>query len=290
MALTNKTLFLFLKIHCKENKQELQGEQAGTVSVSENPLQGEQAGTVSVSENSLTNLLSTILADQTPIDSDFSRLMDNNSSKRIDVEAINFEIESSKKLLLELQKKSKTEKELFDLEATKFEINRIKKLLLELQKEKNKAERQLFFSNIEFEIVAKCNFHVVIPRMLFHDIISLFSEPQNNPLLAILLLKHIIDNSTVEINREWAQCFLALAVLRGDVITYDCREIKSTVYRIQNHSNPKLADECMIDIKTKCVRTFYKHNRQRLLLEFAPSAYSESAQRYIQEHKIQRGN
>jgi len=226
------------------------------VSVFENPLQGGQAGTVSVSENPLTALLSNILAGQPPIDSDVSSSLDDISSKRIDFEAIKFKINRLKKLLLELQKKSKAEKELFALEETKFEIDRIEKLLLKLQKEKNEAERQLFSTIIKCKIGDKCNFPVVIPLTLFHEITSLFSEPQNNPLLAISLLKHIIDNSTVEINREWAQCFLALAVLRGDVIAYDCRKMKSPVYSIRNHSNPKLADECMIDVKTKCVRTF----------------------------------
>ncbi len=231
--------------------------QPNTVSVSENPLQGGQAGTVSISQNPLPDLLSNILSGQPPIDSDVSSSVDDISSKRI------------------------------DLEATNFEIDRIKKLLSKLQKEKNEAEKKLFFATIKCKIVDKCNFLVVIPLTLFHEITTLFSEPLNNPLLGISLLKHIIDNSTVEINREWAQCFLALAVLRGDVIAYDCREMKSSVYRIQNHSNPKLADECMIDVKTKCVRKFYKNNLRLFLLEFAPSAYSESAQRYIQEHKIQ---
>jgi hypothetical protein len=175
-----------------------------------------------------------------------------------------------------------------DIQSIRSELKELKKRRELLEKELDKAATVLFSSETVIRVVDLLKYDRMISFERFQDIGCLLDEQYKHPLLALWLLRHIIQTTTHQIDRDWATCFLSLAILRGNCISYDTAESDTRENRVKNVSDPRNADKFMRNVVCQGVRDSYEYYRTKFLSEFPLDSYSKKARIYIEQHSIER--
>lgn len=175
-----------------------------------------------------------------------------------------------------------------DTELIRSELKKSKQMTERLEKQLDTAGNKWFSTETAFRVHDFLKFIHLIPFAYFQNIGCLFDEQYTNPLLGLWLLRHIIQTTTHQIDREWATCFLSLATLQGNCISYDTAESDTRDNRIKNFSDPRNADKFMSDVECPQVRNFYEYHRKEFLSKHEFEKYSKKARSYIRKHRIQR--
>ena len=175
-----------------------------------------------------------------------------------------------------------------DIQTIRSELKESKKRTEQLEKELDKAAIDLYSNETIFRVLELLNYRSVISFECFQEIGCLFDEQYENPLLGLWLLRHIIQTTTHQNNRDWATCFLSLAILQGNCISYDTDESDTRKNRVKNFSDPRNADKFMRNVVCQGVRDSYEYYRTKFLSELLLDAYSKKALSYIRKHSIPR--
>ncbi len=175
-----------------------------------------------------------------------------------------------------------------DIKSIRSELKKSKQTKESLENELDTAGNKWFSTETAFRVNDFLKFIHLIPFAYFQRIGCLFDEQYTNPLFGLWLLRHIIQTTTRQIDRDWATCFLSLAILRGNCISYDTAESDTRENRIKNFSDPRNADKFMSDVECQEVRGFYEYYRTKFLSELPLDAYSKKARSYIRKHSIER--
>ena len=175
-----------------------------------------------------------------------------------------------------------------DIQTIRSELKESKKRTEQLEKKLDKAATVLYSNETIFRVLELLNYNSMISFERFQDIGCLFDEQYKNPLLGLWLLRHIIQTTTHQIDRDCATCFLSLAILRGNCISYDTAESDTRKNRVKNFSDPRNADKFMTNVFCQEVRDSYEYYRTKFLSELPLDAYSKKARSYIRKHRIQR--
>ena len=175
-----------------------------------------------------------------------------------------------------------------DIQTIRFELKESEKRTKQLEKKLDIAATDLYSNETIFRVFDWLKYGSMMSLKRFQDIGCLFDEQYKNPLLGLWLLRHIIQTTTHQIDRDCATCFLSLKILQGNCISYDTAESDTRENRVKNFSDPRNADKFMMNVSTQSVQDFYKYHRDKFLSEFPLDAYSKKARSYIRKHCIQR--
>ena len=183
--------------------------------------------------------------------------------------------------------------EQLDVETTEIELihsklNQSKQNTESLEKELDTAGNKWFSSETAFRVTEFLKFIHLIPLAYFQRIGCLFDEQYTNPLLGLWLLRYIIQTTTHQIDREWATCFLSLAILQGNCISYDTDDTNTREKRVKNFSDPRSANKVMTNVFCQEVRDSSEDYRKEFLSKHVLDKYSKQALKYIRKHRIQR--
>ena len=175
-----------------------------------------------------------------------------------------------------------------DIQLICSELEKSKQMKKRLEKELDIAGNNYFSSETAFRVDEFLKSKELIDFACFQKIGCLFDEQYLNPLLGLWLLRHIIQTTTHQVDRDWATCFLSLAILRGNCISYDTAKSDTRDKRIKNFSDPRNADKFMRDVECQEVRNIYEDYRKEFLSKHGLDKYSKKALIYIRKHSIQR--
>jgi hypothetical protein len=175
-----------------------------------------------------------------------------------------------------------------DIQTIRFELKESKKRTERLEKELDIAATVLYSSETSFRVLDLLKYDRMISFECFQEIGCLFDEQYENPLLGLWLLRHIIQTTTHQIDRDWATFFLSLAILQGNCISYDTDESDTRKNRVKNFSDPRNADKFMRNVVCQGVRDSYEYYRTKFLSELLLDAYSKKALSYVRKHSIPR--
>lgn len=175
-----------------------------------------------------------------------------------------------------------------DTELIRSELKKSKQMTECLEKQLDIAGNNWFSNETAFRVHEFLKSGGLIHFAYFQNIGCLFDDQYKNSLLGLWLLRHIIQTTTHQIDREWATCFLSLAILQGNCISYDTAENDTRVNRIKNYSDPRNANKFMCDVECQEVRNIYEYYRNKFLSEHKLEKYSKKARSYIRKHRIQR--
>lgn len=234
--------------------------------------------------DSLLNLLSRVLSrfafDLSKIDIDtIGRLW-------IELLSVRGEWDDSKKRKESLKKQ--LDVATTDTELISSELKKSKQMTECLEKQLDIAGNNWFSNETAFRVHEFLKLREFIHFAYFQNIGCLFDEQYTNSLLGLWLLRHIIQTTTHQIDREWATCFLSLATLQGNCISYDTAESDTRDNRIKNYSDPRNADKFMRNVECQQVRNFYEYHRKEFLSKHGLDKYSKKARTYIREHPTER--
>lgn len=175
-----------------------------------------------------------------------------------------------------------------DIESILSELKKLKEMRKHLKKQLDIAGNNWFFSETAFQVQKSLKSKELIHYAYFQRIGCLFDEQYANSLLGLWLLRHIIQTTTHQIDRDWATCFLSLAILRGNCISYDTAESDTREKRVKNFSDPRNADKFMSDVECQQVRNIYEYYRKEFLSKHEFDKYSKKARTYIRNHHTER--
>lgn len=198
------------------------------------------------------------------------------------------EYDDSKKREVYLEKQLDVATTDTDIQSIRSELEKSKKRTKLLEKQLDIAGNNWFFSETAFQVHESLKSKGLIHFAYFQRIGCLFDEQYTNPLLGLWLLRHIIQTTTHQIDRDWATCFLSLAILRGNCISYNTAESDTRDKRIQKFSDPRNANKIMRDVECQEVRNIYECYRKEFLSKHEFEKYSKKALIYIRKHSIQR--
>jgi len=232
----------------------------------------------------LLRLLSRVLSGFTV---DLSKIRDDTIARLwIELISVRGEFDDSQKRIRFLEEQLGVAT--MDIQSIRSELEKSKQKMKSLEKELDTAGNKWFSTETAFRVLELLNYNSMIPFAYFQQIGSLFDEQYTNPLLALWLLMHIVQTTTYQIDRDWAKCFLSLAILRGNCISYDTAESDTRKNRVKNFSDPRNADKFMSNVECQEVRGFYEYYRNKFLSELELDAYSKKALSYIRKHSIER--
>jgi hypothetical protein len=198
------------------------------------------------------------------------------------------EYDDSKKRKTSLKKQLDVATTDTDIQLILSELKKLKEMRKHLKKQLDIAGNNWFSSETAFQVHESLKSKELIHFAYFQRIGCLFDEQYMNPLLGLWLLRHIIQTTTHQIDRDWATCFLSLAILRGNCISYDTSESDTRDKRIQNFSDPRNADKFMSDVECQQVRNSYEYYRKEFLSKHELDKYSKKARTYIDNHPTER--
>ena len=234
--------------------------------------------------DSLLNLLSRVLLGFTV---DLSKInIDTMARLWIELSSARGEWDDSKKRKASLEQQ--LDVETTDIQLIRSELEKSKQMKKRLEKQLDIAGNNWFSSETAFRVDEFLKYKRVIPFKRFQEIGCLFDEQYMNPLLGLWLLRHIIQTTTHQVDRDWATCFLSLAILRGNCISYDTAKSDTKEKRIKNFSDPRNADKFMRDVECQEVRNIYEYYRKEFLSKHGFDKYSKKAQTYIRKHPTER--
>lgn len=232
----------------------------------------------------LLRLLSRVLSGLTI---DLSKIRDDTIARLwIELISVRGEFDDSQKRIRSLEEQLGVATT--DIQSIRSELEKSKQKMKSLEKELDTAGNNWFSSETAFRVHESLKSKELIDFAYFQQIGCLFDEQYTNPLLALWLLMHIVQTTTHQIDRDWATCFLSLAILRGNCISYDTAESDTRKNRVKNFSDPRNADKFMSDVECQEVRGFYEYYRNKFLSELELDAYSKKARSYIRKHSIPR--
>lgn len=236
--------------------------------------------------DSLLSLLYRVLSGFT---CDLSKIdIDTIAKLWIELLSVREKWENSKKRTDSLEQQLGVATTATDIQLIRSELEKSKQMTERLEKKLDIAGIEWFSSQIAFRVCDLLKYKRPIPYKFFEEIVCLFDEQYTNPLLGLWLLRHIIQTTTHQIDRDWATCFLSLAILRGNCISYDTAESDSRDKRIQKFSDPQNANEIMRDVECQEVRNSYEYYRKEFLSKHGLEKYSEKALIYISNHPTER--
>jgi len=175
-----------------------------------------------------------------------------------------------------------------DIELIRSELKKSKKQKKCLENKLDIAGNNWFSSETTFRVHESLEYKSSIPFAYFQKIGCLFDDQYTNPLLGLWLLRYIIQTTTLQVDRDWATCFLSLAILQGNCISYETAESDTREKRVKNFSDPRNAGKFMRDVECQEVRDFYEYHRNKFLSKHELDKYSEKALKYIHKHRIPR--
>ncbi len=205
----------------------------------------------------------------------------------IELLSVRGEYDDSKKRRAYLKQQLDVATTATDIQSIRSELEKSKQMKKRLEKQLDIAGNNYFSSETAFRVHEFLKSKESIDFACFQKIGCLFDEQYTNPLLGLWLLRHIIQTTTHQVDRDWATCFLSLAILRGNCISYDTAESDTKEKRIKYFSDPRNADKFMRDGECQEVRNIYEYYRKEFLSKHGLDKYSKKARTYIRKHSIQ---